>query len=180
MIRNNYKIVCFFFFLIFFGCAAIPEYKDLDLVPIKDVSLIEGEYENIPFNKEYRIYGTFDNVINWRTKPADSTKFSSVRVNIIKSKLIGFTFTNTKDEKKVVYTKWKLHKNGFIRLKNRNFRIIGLPYIFGSYQINKTDLALTENNELILNGTNVDEGAILVILPLGLPASNFTYKFKRK
>jgi hypothetical protein len=174
------KAILFIVSLAFVSCANIRKYNDSDFTPITDLNKIEGEYENIPFNSEYRTYATFENVINWRKKKSDSIKFSSVKLKIIDDKLIQFTFTNKAGNIKSITAKYNINENGFVSLKNRNFKLTGLPYIFGGYQINKVELGLTNLNQLIVNGSLIDEGAILIILPAGLPKDNYTYKFQRK
>jgi len=179
MISKNFKVIFFLTFTVF-GCATIPKYKDADLIAIGNITNIEGVYENVPSNVEYRTYKTFDNAINWRKSKNDTIKFTSVKVKVLGDKLIQFTFLNTRNETKIINSKYKLNRNGFVTLKNRNFKLTGLPYIFGGYQINKIELGLTNQNQLILNGTKIDEGAILIIMPATIPKTAFIYKFERK
>ena len=177
---SKYSIIILFLTVTVFGCATIPHYKDADLTAIGNITNIEGIYENIPMNVEYRAYKTFDNAINWRKSKDDTIKFNSVEVKVLGDKVIQFTFLNTRNAKKIINAKYKLKRNGFVTLKNRNFKLTGLPYVFGGYQINKVELGLTNQNQLILNGIQIDEGAILIIMPAGIPRSTFIYKFDRK
>lgn len=177
---SKYFIIILLLTVTFLSCATIPKYKDADLSAIKNISNIEGVYENVPSNVEYRAYKTFDNAINWRKSKDDTIKFSSVKVKVLGDKLIQFTFLNTSNATKVINAKYKLKRNGFVTLKNRNFKLTGLPYVFGGYQINKVELGLTNQNQLILNETKIDEGAILIIIPAGFPKDTFMYKFERK
>ena len=177
---SKYSIIILFLTVTVFGCATIPHYKDADLTAIGNITNIEGVYENIPSNVEYRAYQTFDNSINWRKSKDDTVKFSSVEVKVLGDKVIQFTFLNNRNATKVINVKYKLMLNSFVALKNRNFKLTGLPYVFGGYQINKVELGLTNHNQLILNGTHIDEGAILFIMPAGIPRSTFIYKFERK
>ncbi len=176
---NNIKIFCIIFILTLVGCASVPNYKDSDLLPIGDLYKIEGEYKNIPTNVEYRSYKTFDNVIDWRKKKSDTSKIAFVKVKVLNEKFIQFSFINEQSENKVIKVKYKIEQNGFVTLKNRNFKLTGLPYIFGGYEINKVQLGITKENQLILNGTKVDEGAVLLILPATIPKSDFVYKFEK-
>lgn len=165
---------------IFVSCANLRNYNESDFVAIKDSKELEGNYENIPFNIQYRTYATFENVINWREKKSDTIKYSSVNLKILNTNSIQFKFTNKTGNEKIVRAKYKINKNGFLSLKNRNFKLTGLPYIFGGYEINKVELGLTNSNQLILNGAKIDDGAILIIFPASLPRTDYIYKFQRK
>jgi len=174
------KILFSISFLINVSCANLREYKEPDFQPIDDVRKIEGEYDNVPFNIKNQSYATFNNVIDWRKKKSDTIKFSSVSLKVLNDKLIQFNFANKTGNIKSVTAKYKVKKDGFVSLKNSNFKLTGLPYIFGGYELNKVEIGLTNSNQLILNGTKIDEGAILIILPASFPKTNYTYKFERK
>lgn len=173
------KFIFLIFIGLFYSCASIKKYDETDLKPINNISEIEGEYSNRAFENENLKYKTVQNIIDFRKKIKDTTEFESVKIIVLDNKNIQFTF-KAKNEKEAKYeTEYELKENGFIYLKNNNFRLTGLPYIFGGYQINKTELGLTKQNELVLNGIKIDEGAILVILPASIPKTNFTNKYKR-
>ena len=174
---KKFKIVLFLLLIV--GCAPIRKYADSDYKKINDISKIEGQYENYSVNSENKNYNSFYGIINWRKKQSDSTKFSTVNVKVLNKKLLRFSFTNSTGNKKDINVKYKIVENGFVALKNRNFKLTGLPYIFGGYQINKVELGLTNQNQLILNGTKIDEGAILIIMPASMPKTNYTCKFER-
>lgn len=177
--KNSISFFLIILLFLEFSCASVPHYTENDLATITNLKTIEGEYENLPFNHEQRNYKTFDKAINWREKQNDNMRFSSVRVNVENDNLLKFTFVDNLTGNKVVYAKCKINQNGLVDLKNKNFRLTGLPYIFGGYQLNKIQVGFTKNSELVLTGVMVDEGAILVVFPASVPKSNYTYKFKK-
>lgn len=54
----------------------------------------------------------------------------------------------------------------------------GIPYILGGIVITKIEQGKTKLNQLIINGTIIDESAILLV-PVSFPKKDFTYKFKK-
>ena len=174
------------FFLLLIGllqsCASINKYEEDDLKKISNVKEIEGEYKNKSSENENLKYRNIKSYIDIRNKIKDTTEINSVKIIILNDKKIQFSFKTVNGTENIYESNYKLNKNGLILLKNKNFRLtgLGLPYIFGGYQINKTELGLTKQNQLILNGVKVDEGAILLILPASFPKTNFREKYNKK
>lgn len=164
----------------FSSCASIHKYEESDLKEIKDVNEIEGIYENSETQNRKLNYQTIKSIIDFRNKIKDTTEIKSVEIKILDESKIQFIFKTLNGKDNKYSAAYKLNKNGLILLKNKNFRLTGLPYIFGGYQINKTEMGLTKQNKLVLNGVKVDEGAILIILPASFPKTKFTYKYDRK
>jgi hypothetical protein len=168
--------------VLFTSCASIKNYEENDLKKITNVKEIEGEYENKSSENENLKHKNIKSYIDFRNKIKDTTEIRSVKINILSDNKIQFLFRTENGNENNYESKYKLTKNGLILLKNKNFRLtgLGLPYIFGGYQINKTELGLTKQNQLILNGVKVDEGAILIVLPASFPKTNFREKYNKK
>jgi hypothetical protein len=58
--------------------------------------------------------------------------------------------------------KFKLTNDGFLLIKNRNFRVLGLPYIIGGIDIKKRRLSL-ENGNLVIDEVYHSSGGTLII-----------------
>ncbi|GGI24719.1 hypothetical protein [Pedobacter mendelii] len=162
------------------SCASIKKYEESDLKEIRNVKEIEGEYENKSFENENLKYTSIKSYIDFRNRVKNTSEIKSVKILILNDKKIQFTFKTENGNESNYETEYKLSANGLIFLKNKNFRLTGLPYIFGGYQINKTELGLTKENQLILNGVKVDEGAVLIILQASFPKTNFRNRYNRK
>ena len=140
---------------------------------------IEGEYENISSENKNIKLRSIKSYIDFRNKIKDTTEIRSVKISVLNDKKIQFSFKTVNGTENNYQSNYKFSKNGLILLKNKNFRLTGLPYIFGGYQINKTELGLTKQNQLFLKGVKVDEGAILIILQASIPKTNFREKYNR-
>ena len=177
----NYKKYLLLIFIgLFCSCASIKKYEESDLKEIKNVKEIEGTFENSETQKRKLNHQTIKSIIDFRNKIKDTSEIKSVEISVISESKIQFIFRTQNGKENKYITEYELNKNGLISLKNKNFRLTGLPYILGGYQINKTEIGLTKQNQLVLNGVKVDEGAILIILPASFPKTNFTYKYDRK
>ena len=165
---------------LFFSCASIKKYEESDLKEIKNVKEIEGTFENSETQNRKLNHQTIKSIIDFKNKIKDTSEIKTVEISVLSESKIQFIFITHNGMENKYNTEYELNQNGLISLKNKNFRLTGLPYIFGGYQINKTEIGLTKQNQLVLNGVKVDEGAILIILPASFPKTNFTYKYDRK
>ncbi|QZK99417.1 hypothetical protein K5L04_06680 [Flavobacterium psychrophilum] len=180
--NRTLKLIFLHLVVLFQSCASINNYEENDLKKITNVKEIEGEYENKSSENENLKHRNIKSYIDFRNKIKDTTEIRSVKINILSDKKIQFLFKTINGTENNYESKYKITKNGLILLKNKNFRLsgLGLPYILGGYQVNKTELGLTKQNQLILNGVKVDEGAILIILPASFPKTNFREKYNKK
>ncbi|OYU85140.1 MAG: hypothetical protein CFE24_03150 [Flavobacterium sp. BFFFF2] len=170
----------FLFIVLLSSCATIKKYEGIDQKKISDVKEIEGEYENGAAQNKNVSFRSIKSYIDFLDKVKDTAAVKSVKIAVLNDKKIQFIFKTENGTENKYETGYKLGKNGFIFLKNKNFRFTGLPYIFGGFTINKTEIGLTKQNHLILNGVKVDEGAILLILPASFPKINFTEQYNKK
>jgi len=106
--------------------------------------------------------------LNWRQENSiDSTKISSVKIKILNNKMLKIDFTLNHKTLKSKIIKYRLRNNGFIKLRNNNVKISGIPFIFGEYDVNKYEIALNNNRDLILHGIEDSQGGLIIILSSG-------------
>lgn len=153
--------------VVVFSCGGIPKYKDNNLKPITNVKQIEGEYKNFDNDTLEWHQNSLNGKINWRSKHEDTTHFTSVKFKILNDDRLKLDFLVDQEVMKSRIIKYRLRNNGFIKLRNRNFRISGIPLVFGEYDIMKYELGLTQTNNLILHGYNEQVGGILIVLSGG-------------
>jgi hypothetical protein len=106
----------------------------------------------------------------------DSLKTYHFELNTINPKKIRITYLENGKifHEKVVKT--KLKKDGYLYLKNKKLEFIGVPYLFGRFDLTKTRLTLDENKNLILDISNLSSGAALFVVFL----NSKTYKYREK
>ncbi len=163
------------------GCLTIPKYQKSAVKPIQEIRLLEGTYSN--FNNNGINNRNAYQLINWKANnvfSGDTTYFSAFNIRILNDRTLSFSFSNSLGRTETKNIKYRMKNNGFIFLRNRNFRLTGIPYILGYYDIKKMEIGLTEKNELIINGVEKGEGAILIVLGSGYPKTNFSLTYDRK
>ena len=144
---------------------------------ISDAKKLEGNYEIHPSNAENRWYHNAYIILNeFQPKERyDLNKIQSFEIKILNENTLNITYENSN---LVTNYNYKIEKNGFIRLTNKS-KVRGIPYLFGGIQMKKIELGRTKTEQLIINGVEIDESAILFI-PISLPKENFTYIFEKK
>lgn len=153
--------------LLIFNCARMPRYRANDHHPITDARQIEGEYKNFDNDSLELHYRSLNGRINWSPKRIDKTQFTSVKFEVLNEKQLKLVFVKGDTILKSQIITYRLRNNGFMKLRNRNFRISGIPYVIGEYEICKYQLGLTKTNNLILHGYTERSGGLLIILMSG-------------
>ncbi|MGE6354235.1 hypothetical protein ACQKCJ_10195 [Flavobacterium sp. NPDC079362] len=74
--------------------------------------------------------------------------------------------------------KGELKKDGMFYLDNKYLKCTGIPYLFGGCNNNKRRIAISKNNNLIINEAVDNTGAFLFLFWAG-PSYNGIYEFKR-
>lgn len=158
--------------LLFINCASLPKYESENLRQLtdKNIAQINGTYSNFAENSEKHIHLSLSGRL---TSEKLKDTVSDVKIEILNSKEIRFSFLKTQKEIASKIVKCKLQKDGFLLLKNKNFRLHGIPWIFGDYEIRKYEIGLTTSGNLIMNGVEKRKGAHLIILW----SPSHTYKF---
>jgi|SRR5690554_4763642 len=158
--------------LLFINCASLPkiESEDLQHITEKNIAELNGIYSNFAENSEKYIHLTLSGRLT-SLKLKDT--ISEVKIEVLNDKEIRFSFLQNQMEINSKIVKYKLQNDGFLLLRNKNFRLHGIPWIFGDYEIRKYEFGLSKSGSLIMNGIEKREGAHLIIL--WGPSNN--YKF---
>ncbi len=162
--RSTFYMV---FGLLLFNCGGIPKYKDADHKVLTHVKAIEGEYQNFDSDSLKLNHNSIHGKINWKKRSIDTTKYTSVQIRVLNKKQLRFDFIKDSTLLKSQVLKYRLRHNGFVKLRNKNLRISGIPYVFGEYALVKYELGLTKANDLILHGCHEEGGGMLIVLSGG-------------
>lgn len=138
--------------LLLCNCGGIRKYKDGNQRLLTSPKLIEGEYLNYNNDSLKVDYNSISGHMILNKKELDSTKYTSVKIKILDEKQLRLDFVKNDTALKSQTFKYRLRKNGFLKLRHNNLRVVGVPWLFGGYRIAKYDLGLTKTNNLILHG----------------------------
>lgn len=155
------------FTVLLYSCGGIKKFKDVNFRPIESAEEIEGVFNNMLEDSLKFHHNSFNGEINWRKKNRDTTSFESFEIKVLNEKLLKIDFYKNNKLSKSRLLRYRLRNNGFLKLRNQNFRISGIPYIFGEYDIVKFELGLTKANNLILHGYREHSGGLLIVLSSG-------------
>lgn len=160
------------------SCASLDPVKLQDAISMTDAKEIEGTYIDVPSNVPHYPYNRFSKLIDHTDKTKNSDSISRVEITVISNKKIQFAFVDGQNRKYLYHSNYEL-KEGRIHLRNRNFRLTGIPYLFGGYKATRTELSLTREHQLRIRSTQKDEGAFLFFIPASLPVSKFDNVYSR-
>ena len=158
--------------LLFINCASLPKFESEDLqhVTKKNIANFNGIYSNFAEHSAKHTHLTLSGRLT-SSKLKDT--ISEVKIEVLNDKEIRFSFLHNQIESDSKIVKYKLQNDGFLLLQNKNFRLHGIPWVFGDYEIRKYEIGLSKSGCLIMNGVEKREGAHLIIL--WSPSNN--YKF---
>ena len=119
----------------------------------------ENSYFSNANEKFYRKYG--------RGK-TDTIKFDIIseanfKILIKNKNEIKLEFFKNNEIIKTQTLKYKFKEDGFLYVKNKNTLIWGIPFLFGGVDVKKVRIALTKNNNLLINNVYDSSGAYLLI-----------------
>ena len=124
-------------------------------------------YITLKTNKEYR-NGLTQNFENYKVK---------IEVQDKKNVLISLL-----DEEKIIdniKVNYKIKKNGYLYLKNNNFKTKWIPGLCGNFELDRIRIGINEENNLIINHSHYIYGAILFIIG-DTKKTSFGSEYKRK
>lgn len=161
-----------------FGIMSCGSLKPLENVSkISAAKEIEGEYKNMSLNDSVHAYQNLKTIIDYQNT-SGMTEVETVEIKILSEKELQFIFIDNQKNRFDYRSRYRID-NGTVYLKNRNFRLTGIPYLFGGYKIHKAELTKNYNANLILNAVHIDEGAFLFIFPASIPRSYYQNTYEK-
>ncbi|WP_143273571.1 hypothetical protein [Aquimarina sp. MAR_2010_214] len=106
----------------------------------------------------------------------DNLKSYHFELNTISPKKTRITYLENGKIFQEVVVKTELKKDGYLYLKKKNLKFIGVPYLFGRFDLTKARLSLDKKKNLILDVSNLSSGAALLVVFL----NSKTYKYREK
>ena len=123
-----------------------------------DLTYIERHYANEKFYRANKLRGRG----SWDTTLIDNVDKYSLKINVLNTETIEISYLQDSTIFRQLKFKYKLTSNGFLLIKNRNVRVLGIPYILGAIDIKKRRLSL-DNGDLVIDEVYHSSGGTLVI-----------------
>ncbi len=162
---------------ILYSCAFPKTYKNKSKLTSQNVTTLNGQYTfkpqidsstNLTYIEDYYANQRFfrDKTMLGRyyrdTMQIYDVDNYSFQLNILDEKILEISYLKDSIAFRQLRFKYKLTTDGFLLIKNRNFRALGLPYIFGSIDVKKRRLSLG-NDCLIIDEVYHSSGGLLII-----------------
>jgi len=135
------------------------------------------EIENDTVNR-YPLYSTLQTNDGYATGSVVKLENYSTKIEVQDKSKIVITYLDKDKIIDEVILKYKL-KNGYLYLKNNNFKTKLIPGLCGNFEVDRTRIGLNSENNLIMNHSHYLYGAILFIIG-DTKKSSFAGEYKRK
>ena len=107
------------------------------------------------------LYNFFNNSSRSLNDFQDSTYLVKLKV-INKNEILIYQY-NIDQKMDSILLKYKLKSNGYIYIKNKNFKINGVPYLFGGFELNRIRMTVSNENNLVINSAHYFYGSFLIL-----------------
>ena len=172
----------------FISCATFPKtIENQYIINKENVITLNGKYSlneiyrssltdstSFSFSKSdlgfnHTFFDEIDSRISAKRIEIDSSKNYYFVLKVLNSKNIEIIYLENKATIRQQTIKYKLKGDGYLYIKNRNFKIKGIPYLIGSFDVKKIRLTLNKEKNLLLETSEFSSGgvALLMVYPVG-------------
>ena len=183
-----------------FGCATFSDkvvFKNQVVLKRENISKINGFYEinsvksiwkfenlkpeileNDTINR-FPLYTTLKTNHGYRNWSDSNLENYKVGIEIQNEKIISFSLLDGEKIIDNIKLDYKIKKDGYIYLKNKNFKTKWVPGLCGNLELERTRIGINKKNNLILNNSYFIYGAVLFIIG-DTKSTKFGSEYKRK
>lgn len=119
------------------------------------------------WNRKGIVSGNFLNEIDRKlikdTLHMDTLKVYKFELKILSKKRLAILYIENDSIFRQVILKYKIKKDGYVYLKNKNVQPLLIPYLCGAIDIKRMRLSLNKSNELVLDMSHHRSGAFLIV-----------------
>ena len=135
--------------------------------PLTDSTAISYSKADIGFNHTF--YDELDRGLFSKTLKIDSLKSYNFTLQILNSKKIQINYFENGIKIRQHTINYKLKTDGYVYLRNKNFKVNGIPYLIGEFNVKRSRLTLNNKKQLIFQSSQFSSGgiALLMVYPLG-------------
>ena len=148
---------------------------------INRISLTDSasfSYSKTDIGFKHTIFNEIDSRLFTKSIDIDSSERYFCELKVLNSNKIELNFLENEKSIRQYIIKCKLKEDGYLYLKNKNFKIKGIPYLFGEFNIKRNRITLNKENNLIFECSEFSSGgvALLMVYPVGKAKYQKTYK----
>jgi len=119
-------------------------------------------------SSNYTFFDELNNGVFVKSMKIDTSKQYKFTLKILNSKKMQSDYFENDSIIRSNRIRYKLKKDGFVYLRHRNFKIMGIPYLFGGFDKKRNRLNLTTDNNLHFETSEFMSGGLflLKVVPL--------------
>lgn len=165
------------------GCASFPRNPGYEqFLDRGDLFELNGKYEHVPIysgptkdtlsywnfsNGDLGIYPTFfDEMDNgWLTRKTkiDPEKNYSFVLDVVKYNILSIHYLENDSVIRQKNIRFRMRKDGYLYLQNMNFKIRGIPYVFGDIDKKRIRLTLNKDRDLVFETSEFNSGGMFLL-----------------
>jgi len=151
--------------------------KEINRSSLTDSTSFSFSKTDIGFNRT--IFDEIDSRLFAKPVEIDSSESYSFELKILNSKRIELHYLENEKTIRKHIIKYKIKDDGYLYLKNRNFKIKGIPYLFGEFNIKKNRISLNKENNLIFESSEFSSGGLVLLMVYPIAKAKYQKIYKR-
>ena len=114
------------------------------------------------------IYPTFFDELNngllVKSIKTDPSKIYTFSLKILSTKKLEFNYFEDDSIIKQNTIKYRFKDDGYVYLKHKNFKIIGIPYVFGGFNTKRNRITLNKDTNLLFETSEFKSGGLFLLM----------------
>jgi len=127
----------------------------------------------------YTFFDELNNGVFVKSMNIDTSKQYKFTLKILNSKKMQLDYIENDSIIRGNRIRYKLKKDGFVYLHYRNFKIIGIPYLFGGFHKKRNRLNLTTENNLHFETSEFMSGGLFLLKVAPLNKTKYQKIYER-
>ncbi|UUC45190.1 hypothetical protein [Flavobacterium cerinum] len=154
-----------------------------EIESLKAIRKFESSKPDIIENDSLNRFSLFKNIkeINpqLREDIKNNSKNYKVKIDIKDKNSISFSLLKNNSKIDSITMDFKIQNDGYLYLKNKNFKTKGIPGLWGNFSVNRTRIGINSNNNLIISNSYFLYGAVLILIG-DTKKTSFSSEYKRE
>tara|TARA_R110000868_G_C10891704_1_gene763661 strand:+ start:1180 stop:1791 length:612 start_codon:yes stop_codon:yes gene_type:complete len=131
--------------------------------PTKDTTS-SWNFSNSDLGHIPTFYDEFNNGIFTKLLNRDSSNIYTFTLKILNTKKIEINYFENDIAIARNILRYKLKDDGYVYLKNKNFKLVGIPYVFGGFSNKRNRLTLNNDNNLLFETSEFRSGGLFLLM----------------
>ena len=145
----------------------------------KKDSTSTANYSDVNLSQYPTFFDEFNNGMLVKKLKVDFIQYYTFSLKVLNSKRIEVSYLKNDSIIRQQTMRYKLKANGYINVKHRNFKILGIPYVLGAFIKKRKRLTLNANNDLIFETVEAMSGGAFLLQVVPYLKTYYAKNYKR-